>query len=55
MGKYTNLESTTVNDQFIKVITQHLNPNMNAFIDIAQEELSHSFDVDFPDLDDDGR
>lgn len=48
MGGYTNLNEMKINDQFIKVISHYLNPNINEFMKHAQEELNFSLNVDMP-------
>ncbi|KAF2115523.1 cytochrome P450 [Lophiotrema nucula] len=48
LGGYTNLNEMKFNDQFIKVISHHLNPNINEFMKYMQDELSFSIKVDTP-------
>jgi hypothetical protein len=47
-GEYTNLSSMIVNNQFVRVIQEFLNPNINEFLKEMQAELDFAFGVDLP-------
>lgn len=48
LGRYTNLSGMLDSDQFVRVIRDYLNPNLNKFSDEMQGELDYAFLMDGP-------